>query len=545
MLTKRLSRRLLPLISRLLLLWILALSFFVHLWNVSGFPAIHPDEGTYMGRAMHVLNGLGPQDELSKFDHTQVSNSSYDHPYLGPVFLAFVFKTIGYPDVLRPVDDIHSIEMLYMVPRILMGLLAVVDTFLVYKICEQRYSRNVAIIASVLFAVMPMSWLLRRIVLDSILLPFLLSSVLFALYAKHAVIKNQYKKSILLILFSGIFMGLAIFTKAPAFTMIPLMVFLLYSNSNVNAKSDVNNSSNKKRGWRSIGLWFIPIVLIPAIWPAYAIYLGQFNEWLDGIYFQGAQRYQEQGLTIFNMINIFIRDDPLLLAIGFAGFGLSVIKRDPFPLLWVIPYLIFVYSVGWGNHFHWIPVLPVICIASALFLDGIRKKVITMKTSISRKLSLIMISAIIIFGFTSTMLVITTNISSSQYGASAFTASELQDENQNKDNITVISGPVFSWLFKYVYEKEHILSHVRDSSTPINTNKIILIRDSTYRSILSGENENKTQIALLSALQNSSYTAAKFRDDTIFYDFKKYPYAIIRDAQAGSRRSGIDINLNY
>jgi hypothetical protein len=168
-----------------------------------------------------------------------------------------------------------------------------------------------------------------------------------------------------------------------------------------------------------------------------------------------------------------------------------------------------------------------------------------MKISMSKKLPLIMISAIVLFGFTSTILVITTSISSSQYGAAAFTVSELQDEGQNENNITVISGPAFSWLFKYVYEKEHILSHVRDSSTPINTNKIILVTDSTYRSILSGENENKTQIALLRAFQNYTYTAAKFRDDTIFYDFEKYPYAIIRDAQAGSRRSGIDINLNY
>src|SRR5207247_5717214 len=80
---------------------------------------------------------------------------------------------------------LHSIEMLYLVPKVLMGLLAVVDTFLIYKISEYRYNRNVALIASILFAVMPITWLLRRVYLDSILMPFLLSSILFAVYTKN------------------------------------------------------------------------------------------------------------------------------------------------------------------------------------------------------------------------------------------------------------------------------------------------------------------------------------------------------------------------
>jgi len=54
----------------------------------------------------------------------------------------------------------HSIEILYLVPRLLMGLLAVLDTFLIYKISELKYNRNVALFASVLFAVTPLTWML-------------------------------------------------------------------------------------------------------------------------------------------------------------------------------------------------------------------------------------------------------------------------------------------------------------------------------------------------------------------------------------------------
>jgi hypothetical protein len=159
----------------------LALSAFTHIWNPIGFPAIHPDEGTYMRRAMYALEGPGAHDPSSQFDHTQYSTSSYDHPYFGQIFLASIFKIIGYPDFdnLSTSSDIQFIEILYMTPRILMGLLAVFDTFLVYKIANRWYGNKIALVASILFAVMPLSWLLRRIVLDSIMLSLILISIYF------------------------------------------------------------------------------------------------------------------------------------------------------------------------------------------------------------------------------------------------------------------------------------------------------------------------------------------------------------------------------
>ena len=106
-------------------------------------------------------------------------------PILDRLFLASVFRLIGYPESLNPSPgNEQSIEMLYLVPRILMGLLAVGDTFLVYKIAERRYNRKVAFVAAILFAVMPMTWFARRILLDSIGLPLILLSILFAIYAK-------------------------------------------------------------------------------------------------------------------------------------------------------------------------------------------------------------------------------------------------------------------------------------------------------------------------------------------------------------------------
>ena len=133
-------------ISVFLLVIPLVLSAFTHIWNPIGFPSIHIDEGTYMRRAMNVLESQGPQEPKPTIGR------NYDHPFFGQLFLAAALKIIGYPySLLHPSaantsDALHSIEMLYMVPRVLMGLLAVVDTFLIYKIAEVRYNRKVAFI---------------------------------------------------------------------------------------------------------------------------------------------------------------------------------------------------------------------------------------------------------------------------------------------------------------------------------------------------------------------------------------------------------------
>ena len=118
----------------IILLVPLSLSAFTHLINPLGFPSIHIDESHYMRRAMLVVQGMGPQESAaSGYPRT------YDHPYFGQIFLGTVLSVIGYPNVLNPGTVLQSIEMLHIVPRILMGLLAVLDTFLLFKITERRY----------------------------------------------------------------------------------------------------------------------------------------------------------------------------------------------------------------------------------------------------------------------------------------------------------------------------------------------------------------------------------------------------------------------
>ena len=114
-----------------------------------------------------------------------------------------------------------------------------------------------------------------------------------SMYNYEYTLRNS-NYNILLILLSGIFLGLAIFTKLPAFTIIPLMGFLFYY-----AKSP-------SRSWKMFGLWLAPVILIPLIWPAHAISVGDLNEWLNGVLWQGSQR-QGEGKTLGDVVTIFFR----------------------------------------------------------------------------------------------------------------------------------------------------------------------------------------------------------------------------------------------
>ena len=325
----------------------LVLSAYTHLWNPVGFPAVWVVEGQYMHRVMHVLEGIGLHEPRSIYPH------SYDHPFFGQIIMASIFAIVGYPDSLGPTFSsssstvtTHSIETLWLVPRVLMGLLAVLDTFLVYKIAERRYNKTIALIASILFAVMPLSWILRKIFLESILMPLLLSSILFAVsrVKKENNFQNKYlvnttikKKNVTdnlpLILISGIFLGISIFTKVPAFTMIPLVGYFIFTN---------NNNS-----WKSLVLWFIPVILIPLFWPAYAIIVGDFNLWVEDTTWnmQRPDFVSNSPLSgsLLNTLKYIFQIDPILFILGIAGIIYSELKRDRFILLWTIPFLVFLF----------------------------------------------------------------------------------------------------------------------------------------------------------------------------------------------------------
>jgi len=409
-----------------------------------GFPSFHVDEGIYMARAMHILQGGGP------LEITEV-RTPYDHPFFGQIFLAAALGLIGYPDSLQLSDDgdVHSIESLFLVPRILMGLLAVADTFLIYKIAEARYrnNRTIAFIAAILFAVMPITWILRRILLDNISLPFLLSSILFALYVRKPSQKynnnsntSSSKNAIIAASISGIFLGLAIFTKIPVFTFIPLAGFFVFMNSN--------------RSLKLLGLWFIPVIMIPLIWPIYSIAVNQFDGWVYGVEFQS----RKEGKPLVVAMQDFFKSDPLLFLLGIAGLIFAAIRRDFLVLFWAIPLLLFFYIVNWVSYFHLAPIIALFCLAAAPALAYLFDKIAKKKAVTGKLFKYATISSIAIFGFVCSWMLTTSNVTSGFFSLYSFIVDYLPDHGDVNNSISLLVGrygtEIFIWIPKYVFDKD-------------------------------------------------------------------------------------------
>ncbi len=477
----------------------LLLSAYTHLLNPIGFPpGPLNDENIYIARGMRVLNGLGLTE-----------SSVFDHPYFAQLFLAGIFFVIGYPSSLHPVaGDLHSIEMLYVVPRILIGIFAVIDTFLIYKICERHYNRTVALVASIIFAVMPIIiWQTRWVLLESIQLPFLLASILFALYVQPSTKnKNGYNKNknILLVLLSGYLIGLAIFTKIPAFTLVPLIAFLVYKNTN--------------RSLKVVGLWFIPVILIPMVWPASAASTGEFNNWLHDVFFLQTQRGINN--SFFISLNYNFNIDPVFHILSAVGLTYAIVKRDFVLLLWIAPFLIFIYSTGFVSVYHFIPVYTAFCIAIARLIVGMSNSI--KKKAISQMLPYLIIFGIGVFGLVASTMLITEYDNLSYFEATAFLSRYLHD---SKESITVIGNPFYLWIPQFVFQLDHHDYLGFYDSRPADIRNVVSIADPGLIDKLR-HNTGATQIQKIQENSDMYYTQrlATFGGDALHDEISIYQY---------------------
>jgi Dolichyl-phosphate-mannose-protein mannosyltransferase len=513
----------------------LLLSSFVHLWNPIGFPAVFVDEGHYMRRALQVLNGHGPQESLEVYDYP------YDHPYFGQIILAVLLKIVGYPDSVysisssssdAPEEMISTVERLHLVPRVLMGLLAVFDTFLIYKIAERRYNKKTAFFSSVIFAVMPITWPLRMIVLESLLLPFLLSSLLFAVYLRDSKQKKVYrrenvirnnKKVIAFVLISGVFLGLAVFTKVSIVSIIPAIGYVIY----VNTKS-----------LRLFFLWIIPVLAIPLIWPAYAFSISQFNSWFEGVVYQT----EREDTTFLDFLKKISNIDPLFLILGFVAIIFAEIKRDYMILLWTISYLVFIAIFGANvRHFHFIVLTPILSIASARFIIYLSDKISSRYNSNRiQTISLgVIASSMLAFGFVSTLSLITINLNSTYFELYAAIIEDLpqadaREESNNIGKVTMLGHDNirnYVWIPKYVMGKDHYSKDVhppRFLREPIKTDNVLLIIDRKLSRDILDQNKNGRDMIEIRSIYENSYIVAEFKQRWP-YDRNIYPYTSLRE----------------
>jgi hypothetical protein len=486
-----------------------ALSAYTHLWNLLGFPSFHIDEAHYLRRAMSVINGTGPQES-----GVDAYPRLYDQPYFGQLFMGGFLGLTGYPDSLNPGADIKSIETLHLVPRILMGLLAIVDTFILFKIVERRYSITLALIASIFFAIMPSTWLFRRVYLETILMPFLLTSIFLALYLKEPInstipkpVSRYNISKQILVLLCGIFLGLAIYTKIPVITMIPLVgtIVFYYSGKNLG----------------SLGIWLIPVIGIPLLWPIYSVVVGQTDLWAYWVLWQ-AERDRPLSMSLTNFFLI----DPMLVSIGIAGLAFSAIKKDFFPLLWISPFLIFSYFIGWVQYFHLMLIFPAFCISSALLVGSIQRFI----AKYSHLLSYTIPGFVMGFGIVSTTMLITLDVNSDYFKTYAAIAEKIPEVAQENEKITLIGSHWWvwdsHWISQYILNKPylwidpHLDPKFKDK---ILTDKVLIVADPIFIDSLSRK-INSDNLRQIRNLYNETTVIASFTDNVTSQTKAYYPY---------------------
>lgn len=482
-----------------LLVAILALSSFTHIWNPAGFPDVFYDEGVYMRRAMHILAGGGGVQEPGTY---------YDHPYFGQIMLAAVLWLAGYApgdgSVLPPSADAASVAGLYAVPRVFMGILSVIDTLLIYGIAERRYGSRTAIIASALFAVMPFTWITRRVLLDSMMLPFILGSVFFAVRAADDNNNSGRKKHAFIIL-SGVLIGTAVFTKAPAALFAPFVGYLV-----------IKAVAATAAGWRQklagLAAWLAPAAAIPALWPLVAAARGQLAYWQAGVLRQAGRSGDFP-----RFVQTFAAADPVLFALGSAGLAFAVARRDYALLLWAGPFLAFLASGVYLQYFHWMALLPVFCIAGGLLLGRV--------ADYRPKVAWPAVAGILAFGLASTAMLVSLDLSSAQFAAVSYVL-ETTAGDDGENNTIVVSSPSYSWIF--IHSGRDALLDYRDAMfRPLKAGKeVVLVVDGHFR-------DNMGESGKLQALYDSTATAATFEGKAREYDMNRYPYTSLRTPQDG------------
>ncbi|MDQ2686120.1 MAG: glycosyltransferase family 39 protein, partial [Thermoproteota archaeon] len=478
-----------------------------------------------MRRALQVMEGQGPQESSAIYDHP------YDHPYFGQIFLAAMLKISDYKYQFgNTTETPESIQQLYTAPRILMGILAVIDTVLVYKIGEIWIGRRIGFVSSILFGVMPLTWMLKMVLLDTILLPFLLSSILLALYLSklYKINNNKDSLAILCILISGITLGLAIFTKIPIITFIPLVGYLIYKNT---------------KSLKKLGVWLIPVFAIPLIWPAYIIYIGDLENGINGILYQ-----VERGERNFvDTVTFILLADPALIILGLCGgIALSIIKRNFVFILWTMPYFLFIYFIGGiVKYFHFIELMPIMAIAAGFIIVTASNK-ISLKgkklsgTKISQDLiPIIMVAAISIFGLTSTLMLINTNTNEGFFELSAF-ISNYVTSNTDLNESTILMGQhwvrSFSWIPMYVHDKVNFVKDVfpeRYLKEPLNTdNNILMIVDSQLKRDIFDYSVQGKHLDEIRKIYHESDRAGLFVDSSSSnYDTNQYPFTNMKESR--------------
>jgi hypothetical protein len=286
------------------------------------------------------------------------------------------------------------------------------------------------------------------------------------------------------------------------------------------------------RSFRMLGLWMIPVILIPLLWPLYSFTTGHFNEWLNGIFSQASRGSQGD---VFDSLHDFLIIDPILFVAGSLGIIYAAFKRDIFILLWAIPFLVFSYAIGWFIYFHLALLLPIVCIAPAVMINDLTAKF--RNKNIRNVLPLSVISCMAIVGFISSLLLITLHVNSNHVEAYAYVLKLISDNEKTNENSNIgnnrtllIAHWIYFWIPKYVLH-EDIDRWIRANES-FDERKVIVVENSKRENLVS----DKVPLTLVYNKTSNPYSD--------ILDSNQYPYTSLKSKYSFKLGSWISIKKN-
>jgi hypothetical protein len=206
-----------------------------------------------------------------------------------------------------------------------------------------------------------------------------------------------------------------------------------------------------------------------------------------------------------------------------VGLIYAIVKKDYFVLLWTFPYLCFLYAIGWAAQFHWLPVLPMLCIAPSIILEMLKE---IRPWKLGYILQYAIISAIVFSGFLFTTNLVTSNLNSQFVQLSSFINQELahnlENQQDNSEAITIVGSHRvrgLMWIPQYILGSEVFFRDTdipgENFTKPITTEKFILVADSNTLLRVNDENHLREflrdrRVAVL--YHNASETIATYLD---------------------------------
>ena len=279
------------------------------------------------------------------------------------------------------------------------------------------------------------------------------------------------------------------------------------------------------------------------------------------------------GEGIKSVIGVFIMD-PVLVGLGFVGLLFAVAKRDYFVFLWVTLFLVYIGFSGWAIKFHYIMLLPALCISSAVLIGRLsevrimeRKKeslptisdylesnyserknrtnkaelnnsgtkrnpfISTVRTYLSFTLTAILVSGIVIFGLVVTSGLVTADLNSTSFEVIAFMTQLLPSEkDMDSREVTVVSHRNLRdllWIPKYVFDRDYEYrmndAKILSWETPIETQRFILLVERWLMRDLGSESTKSGVIALKTLYKNTE-PIKTFEEKGSYNKFLPWPY---------------------